>query len=97
MVFPVIKAGRGVPATLYGSMIPTLKAIPYSLAFWPQYEVVAARTLQVASLINLAGNVVQSTRDTIISAAIDAVTDKADLVLGMYLIYCNGNPYLVMC
>ncbi len=78
-------------------MIPTLKAVPYSLAFWPQYEVVAARTLQMGSLINPAGNVVQATQDTIISAAIDASSTQADLVLGMFLIYNNGNPYLIMC
>ncbi len=85
VVYPVSKTDRGVSTTPYGSIIATLKAVPYSFGFWACYEVVAARTLGLGSLVNPAGNVVYPSKATVLSAAADFGYNEGiiDLILGL--------------
>ncbi len=85
VIYPVSKTDRGVSTAPYGSIILTLKAVPYTFSFWAQYEIIAARTLQVASLVNPAGNVVQPSKTTVVAAASDFSPDQIDLLLGKEL------------
>ncbi len=80
------KTDRGVSTANYGSVLATLKAVSYSFGFWANYEIVAARTLSVASMVNPAGNVVAPTSATVVAAASDFSPDQINLTLGSDLI-----------
>ncbi len=80
--YPVRFTDRGVSTAPYGSVISTLKAVQYTFGFWAHYEIIAARTLQVASLINPAGNPIAPSKASAIAAAADFSTDEIDLLLG---------------
>ncbi len=97
VLFPVRFTDRGVSSAPYGSLLATLKAVTYSFGFWVQYEVVATRTLQVASLINTAGYVVAPSTDTVVSAAVDFISSgSTDLFNGMehYVLCSVENPHV---
>ncbi len=84
VVFPVSRTDRGVSTAPYGTIVATLKAIPYSFGFWAYYELIAARTLGVGSLVNPAGNVVHPSKAAVVSAASDFSYNDGvlDLVMG---------------
>ncbi len=82
VIFPVRQTERGISSATYGTVIASLKAVPYSFSFWNTLDIVAARTLQTGSLINPAGNVVAPSLATVLSAASDFSADKTDLLLG---------------
>ncbi len=82
-VFPVALTERGVSAVAYGTVIAALKAVPYSFSFQSHYEILAARTLRVGSLVNPSGHVVHPSKDTVLSAVGDFSSEETDLLLGM--------------
>ncbi len=84
VVFPVSLTDRGVSTAPYGTILATMKAVPYTFGFWAYYEIIAARTLGVGSLVNPAGNVVHPSTAAVVSAASDfSYSDGVlDLVLG---------------
>ncbi len=84
VVFPVSMTERGVSSGTYGTVIDAVKAVAYSLSFWSHHEIVAARTLQVGSLVNRAGQVVHPSKATVVSAMSDFHADETDLLLGIF-------------
>ncbi len=82
IVYPVSITDRGVSTANYGSVLAALNAVSYSFGFWTNYEIVATRTLSVASMVNPAGNVVAPTSATVVAAASDFSPDQINLTLG---------------
>ncbi len=83
VVFPSSLTDNGLSTAPYGSIIATLTEVPYSFGFWAYYEIVSARVLTAASLVNPAGNIVTPSKESVIAAAEGSKSDVGDIYLGM--------------
>ncbi len=74
----------------------TLKENQYSFSFYTYYEITQVRIVQVASMVNSAGNVVRPTQDAIISAIQDFAA-RGSLSDPILRTSYSPNPSLCLC